>query len=120
MLVTGGRDFSYPQAIASTLMRIHRKSRIKLLVAGGAKGVDSHAEKWARGIGLPVCVHYAKWNLHGRYAGPKRNAEMADHHPEAVVVAFPGGRGTAHMVSVARKRGMPVLEIELDGYGVRD
>jgi hypothetical protein len=39
---------------------------------------------------------------------------MLEAHPEALVVAFPGGRGTADCVRQARGLGMPVLLANLE------
>jgi hypothetical protein len=40
-----------------------------------------------------------------------RNNEMAKMRPD-VVLATPGGNGTAHMVEVARKAGLRVIFLE--------
>jgi hypothetical protein len=53
----------------------------------------------------------AEWETHGRKAGPIRNARMLEHKPD-LVVAFPGGKGTANCVAQARGMGVEVLEVE--------
>ena len=50
------------------------------------------------------------WTRYGNSAGPIRNCEMLLQAPD-LVVAFKGGKGTAHMVAVARKKGVKVLEV---------
>lgn len=60
---------------------------------------------------VPVIVYHADWNAHGRSAGPIRNAKMLAEGKPDLVVAFPGGKGTAHMVGIARKAGVPVVEM---------
>jgi hypothetical protein len=50
----------------------------------------------------------ADWNTHGRAAGPIRNQRMLDEVKPELVVAFPGGRGTADMVRRAREAGVNV------------
>jgi hypothetical protein len=57
----------------------------------------------------PVAV-MADWSI-GRKAGPIRNQRMLDEHAPDLVVAFPGGRGTADMVRRARKSGVEVAKI---------
>ena len=44
-------------------------------------------------------------------AGPRRNARMLAEGKPDLVVAFPGGRGTADMVSKARAAKVEVMEI---------
>ena len=41
---------------------------------------------------------------HGNAAGPIRNQRMLDHGKPDIVVAFPGGSGTADMVKLSRGR----------------
>jgi hypothetical protein len=43
-------------------------------------------------------------------AGPIRKQQMLDEGKPDLVVAFPGGRGTAHMVRIARAAGIEVIE----------
>lgn len=46
---------------------------------------------------------------HGRAAGPIRNQQMLDEGKPHLVVAFPGGTGTADMVRRAQAAGVLVL-----------
>lgn len=85
---------------------------------GGALGADTGARFWARSRGIPHITFAAQWDEHGLAAGPMRNmAMLAGHNPAGVVepaelvVAFPGGVGTADMVAQARHREVPVLDL---------
>jgi len=70
----------------------------------------SLAAAWALSRGIPAIAFPADWNKDGKAAGFVRNARMLrDGRPE-LVVAFPGGKGTAHMVKLARDAGVAVLE----------
>lgn len=64
---------------------------------------------------LPGVKHLpfeADWHTHGRAAGPIRNRRMIEEGKPDLVVAFPGGRGTANMVNQARAAGIEVREVE--------
>jgi len=54
----------------------------------------------------------AQWDKYGKAAGYRRNARMLEHPAPDLVVAFPGGPGTANMVMLAKRAGIPVREIE--------
>jgi hypothetical protein len=54
----------------------------------------------------------AEWETLGRKAGPIRNERMLTEGKPDLVVAFPGGRGTAHMTRLAREAGVEVVEID--------
>lgn len=78
------------------------------ILSGGAAGVDKLGEKFAQNIKAPVEVFLADWARYGRSAGPRRNEEMAKK-AEALVAVWDGrSRGTAHMISTARARGLLV------------
>jgi len=112
VLVCGGRDFDDAALVYATLDRIHRERGITGLIEGGARGADTAAYSWAKVHDLHDRTYRADWNKHGKAAGPIRNAHMlADGNPD-LVVAFPGGNGTAHMKRIAREAGVEVLEIE--------
>ena len=81
------------------------------LVHGDARGADRMAEHIWSEVGEPVEAHPADWEKYGRAAGPKRNQEMLDSGVD-LVLAFPGGRGTADMVKRARAAGKAVRVIE--------
>ncbi len=111
VIVCGGRDFNNVAYVYSRLDKLHAETPITALMQGGAKGVDAIAREWAMtkaGIQRYVC--HADWKAHGRAAGPLRNAKMLTWKPD-LVVAFPGGRGTADMVERAKGAGIPVLAV---------
>jgi hypothetical protein len=111
VLVCGGRDFCDRDRLAATLDRLHQERGFALVIAGGARGADTLAEEWATARGIACDVYRADWVLLGRKAGPIRNSRMLTEGKPQVVVAFPGGRGTAHMTRIAREAGVEVVEI---------
>lgn len=86
---------------------------------GGAEGADMCAGNWAHAAAIPCLVFRADWSLHGRAAGPIRNAQMLREFAPDAVIAFPGGRGTADMIRQARAAGVRVIEIPHSAEGSR-
>ena len=109
LIVCGGRDWRDAGAVDRVLTAAHEKRNIALLITGGAKGADSLAARWAHANAIPYLTAPANWDKHGDAAGPIRNQWMLDQVVDGVI-AFPGGRGTAHMVAIAKKAGVPVWE----------
>lgn len=108
VIVCGGRDYADADMVAKTLDQLHAGEPIDVLMHGAAPGADTLASAWAAKRGIPQISFPALWHVHGRSAGPRRNAKMlADGRP-GLVVAFPGGRGTADMISQAERAGVPV------------
>ena len=110
LLVCGGRTYQDQARVFAELDAIHAVTPIALVIEGGAQGADSLGFKWAAKRGVPVKTVAALWSQEGRAAGARRNERMLALAPD-LVVAFPGGSGTAHMVRIARAVGVEVREI---------
>lgn len=108
VLVTGGRDYADEAKVDYTLSSLV----VTRLAQGGASGADRLAALWAHEHRIPCDTFPADWALHGRTAGPIRNQQMLDDFKPDLVVAFPGGRGTAHMVRIAKAAGVEVIEVQ--------
>ena len=114
----GGRDLAWPQQrVAAELLARSSGRLVHLLLHGGARGADAAIGRAAQQLGWSALVMPAQWQLHGRAAGPIRNRELleqavaqavAQSSPGSIasvlVVAFPGGPGTASLVREARRR----------------
>lgn len=99
IIVCGGRDFSDREALFRVLDDLHSTHGFTLLVHGAARGVTCK----------PMA---ADWQMHGLRAGPVRNREMLRTCKPEIVVAFPGGSGTEHMIEISFKAGVTVHVIE--------
>jgi hypothetical protein len=108
VLVCGGRDFWDEECAYSVLDALNDESPITCVIEGGAYGADRLARAWAKERGIHNQTYSADWALHGRAAGPIRNALMLSDGRPDLVVAFPGGRGTADMVRRAGHSGIDV------------
>jgi len=110
VLITGGRGFSDRDFLNNVLERLHAQHGFTVLIHGGASGADRLSGEWAASKGIQVVAHPANWKKHGRAAGPIRNSQMLDEKPE-LVIAFPGGKGTADMVRKAKQAGLEVVMV---------
>jgi len=109
VLVCGGRDYDDGPHVFRELDRLHESEPITLVIEGGASGADLSARSWAFHRYIQHVTVHAQWKLHGRAAGPIRNKQMLDEQSPDVVLAFPGGKGTADMVRQATQRGVRVV-----------
>lgn len=116
VLVCGGRDYGDRRSVYSELDRLYAQHPI-VLIAGGARGVDNLAADWAAARSVPKMIYNADWERHGKAAGPIRNQRMIDEGKPDLVVAFPGGRGTADMVKRAKAADIKVIEVRLTPNG---
>lgn len=111
VIVCGGRDYSDREQLFEILDAAHMANPVVLLIHGGAKGADALAAIWAKDSGVPSQAFHADWDTHGRAAGPIRNQRMLDNTLPHMVIAFPGGKGTADMIKRAEACDVPVARV---------
>lgn len=109
VLVCGGRNYNDVGSVFTSLDSLDPPP--SLIIHGGAKGADACAGEWAHKRRVESKVYHANWTKHGRAAGPIRNQRMLDAGKPDLVVAFPGGAGTADMVRRAQATGIPVMAV---------
>jgi hypothetical protein len=114
VVICGGRQFADAAFLWKTIDEFHAKTPITEVIVGGAVGADTLGEHWAKDRRVPYRIFMADWATHGRAAGPIRNKAMLDEGKPDLVVAFPGGSGTANMLSQARAAGVKVWQPGLE------
>lgn len=115
LIVCGGRDYDDAACVRRVLngLAADRGSLPLVLRHGGATGADTLADFWASARGVTRAAYPANFYPNGRLdrsAGPRRNAAMLAAGAD-LVVAFPGGSGTADMIRRAKAKGVPVIEV---------
>lgn len=127
VLVCGGRDYDNQLRVSETLdalcdefslwgapdregNRLPDAGRLAI-IHGGARGADALADRWAVSNWVTSVAVEANWSAFGKAAGPIRNQSMIDSYMPDLVLAFPGGRGTADMIRRAKEAGIEVREI---------
>lgn len=110
ILVCGGRAYADKAKVSEALTKAFANRLEPVLLHGASTGADQLASEWAREAGIQEIPFPANWELWGRKAGPIRNNQMLLMRPD-LVIAFPGGRGTADMVRRAKREGFKVVEI---------
>ena len=106
--VTGGRTFDDANLLNGVLDALHAERGVDCVIHGKAQGADMMADAWARNHGIKVFRRRANWVKYGMAAGPIRNGELLRLGRPDLVLAFPGGKGTADMMRQADKAGVPV------------
>ena len=113
-IICGGRYYEgNPEIDFVYLDKLRDKHNIIEVVSGNSNGADLLGERWAKSRKLELSVFKANWQLYGYSAGPIRNRKMLEYIKNdienGIVIAFPGGRGTQNMCSIARMDYVPVI-----------
>lgn len=110
ILVCGGREYNNRENVFATLDEIKDSMEIPIhIISGAARGADALAAEWARLNNTELSEFPADWDAHGKSAGPIRNQKMLQEGKPDLVLAFPGGRGTQHMLRIAKFAGVSTM-----------
>lgn len=121
LLVYGGRNYpagdayNWLERYATDEVRNTLKcpdASITVLIEGGADGADRGGWEWGRDKHIALMRFPAKWDKHGKSAGPRRNQLMLSQGQPDIAVEFPGGRGTADMAQRLLAARIPIILAE--------
>lgn len=127
IVTTGGRDFTDRPLVEWALQLLrptvvaHGACSTGTLMSvamdgSGMCGADGAVDAAAGFLGGMNVVRFpADWKRYGKSAGPMRNAEMLRLQKPDLVLAFPGGTGTADCCRQAKALGIRVLKAQRDG-----
>jgi len=85
---------------------------IDVVISGGARGVDRIGEEWAQKNGKPINRFLPDWERYGKSAGFIRNDLMIRNADGAIFVYDGTSRGTAHTISLAKRKGIPTYILD--------
>lgn len=122
LLVCGGRDFTDRALLVREMNALATEQRPSVVIHGAARGADTMAGLIAEQAGIPVERYPVDNAIDGPWpaAGMNRNRRMLEASKPDVVLAMPGGRGTAGMVRIARAAGVRVVVLEHGLYSGYD
>ena len=109
ILVCGGRNY-YDRVVFNNAMghALQWFGFTYCIIEGDATGADALAKEWGRSQGVPVITMAANWTMYSKTAGSVRNSCMLEWAKPDLIIAFPGGAGTANMVRIAKEAGVDV------------
>jgi len=108
ILIAGSRsinDFDLSKLISSD---------ISLIISGGAKGIDSIAEKYADTHKISKLILHPDYSRYGRAAPIKRNKVMVDIADKVIVIWDGVSRGSKSTIEYAKKVKKPIEIVKID------
>jgi hypothetical protein len=97
--------------IFEVLSELHRERGIEVILHGAASGADLLSVAWADKNGLRAIGFPANWGKDGKLAAQKRNQRIMSEGRPHLLLAFPGGKGTAEMIRLAKAERLDVIEV---------
>ena len=107
VIIAGSRDITDTELVRREMNNLWREIGAFEVVVGGARGVDSVAERVASAAGITTHLFPADWDRYGKSAGYRRNVQMAEFADYALIIWDGKSRGSKHMMDIMRKHGKP-------------
>jgi hypothetical protein len=113
LIVAGSREFNDYDLLKRSIQENFQRSEVEEIVSGTARGADTLGEQFAKEYSIPVKQFPANWDLYGKSAGYRRNAEMANY-ADALIAFWNGeSKGTMHMINLAKEKNLKVVIISV-------
>ncbi len=107
LLIAGSRG------ITDFDLSAHIPPETTVIISGGAKGVDTLAEKYADEHGYDKIIIKPDYNTYGRGAPLRRNEEMVELADMVLVIWDGQSRGTKYTANYAKKKNKPTIIVEV-------
>ncbi len=111
VIIAGCRDYTnYDEAkkyIDFCLSELVKKYEL-IILSGGCRGADMLGEMYAEERNIKIERYTAQWGLYGKFAGPKRNREMAENCDYIICFWDGESRGTKSLIEIAEKLKRPL------------
>lgn len=87
----------------------HMPENVELIVSGGASGIDTLAEDYAKKHNIPTLIISPNYEKYGKAAPLKRNEEIVNKAD--VIIAFwdMKSKGTEHVINYAKSQNKKVI-----------
>jgi len=109
LIIAGSRTLQAdPHRIETYIDDVGFTENVRKVVSGGARGIDTCGEAWAKYWGIDVVRFPADWKTYGKEAGVIRNEEMGDYADGLLAIWDGKSPGTKHMIDYMHKLGKRV------------
>ncbi len=104
--IVGGRDYTnYDKFKEIVDAYINEIGRPNIIVSGGAKGVDTMAEKYSLEYNIPIAIFSPEWDKYGKKAGIIRNTDIVKNSTHILALPTEQSKGTYDTIRKTEKLG---------------
>lgn len=115
--ICGCRDFTnYDFFKEKCLFLLKNHLPNVIIISGGAKGVDTLAERFAKELNLQNDIYKADWGKYGKSAGPKRNLEMVKNADGVIAFWDFKSRGTKTTIQFSKENNVNLKIVNIGGF----
>ncbi len=92
------------------MAELHAEKKFSEVIGGDDGGAERLCTNWAKVNGIPLTIFERKDRRENTI---DRNLRMLKASSPELIIAFGGGESTFALLSEAKKRGIPVIEIQM-------
>lgn len=111
LIIAGSRNMKLKYELIEHLLINFKINDIDEIISGGATGVDSSGENFAKIYDIPIKKFEANWNIHGKAAGPIRNKQMAEYANALLLIWDGQSKGSTSMKQCAIDNNLLIYEV---------
>ena len=104
LAIVGGRDYAdyenFKKIITDYCIELGQQPTY--IISGGAKGVDTMAETYAKENNIPTIIFKPDWNKHGKKAGILRNTDIIEAATHVLALPTSKSIGTYDSIKKAQ------------------
>jgi predicted NAD-dependent protein-ADP-ribosyltransferase YbiA (DUF1768 family) len=104
LAIVGSRSISDIKTIEDNISEF---GEIEMIISGGAKGVDSLAQDYAKKSGTPIKIIYPSWDKNGKGAGFKRDVLIVEECDKALIIYDGDSLGAMHDINLCVQKRKP-------------
>lgn len=106
--IVGSRSITDKELVWSFMEECHQfNPELDKIVSGGARGVDSFAEEYAKIHKIRTCIFKPDWEKYGKSAGFIRNADIIGKCDICICIWDGTSHGAKHDITLCEEMGKP-------------
>ena len=113
LAIVGTRTFTDYVFFENKIEETYDIDTISEIISGGAIGVDTLAEIFAKKFSIKFTVYKPDWNTYGKGAGFVRNKLIINHATDIIAFWDEKSKGTKLSIDIAIKENKPLKIIKI-------
>lgn len=113
VIIAGSRSIKDYDVVKYAIHNCPFVEQMTEIISGGAIGVDSLGEEFARECNIPLTIVRANWEEDGKSAGFIRNRKMVSMADGLIALWDGKSKGTEHTIKLAQARQAKFNDIQI-------
>lgn len=106
--IVGSRSILDEKLVVDFILECHEfDTEYDKIISGGAKGVDTIAENFAKKYNIKTIIYKPEWDKYGKRAGFIRNSDIINACDKCICIWDGISKGTEHDIELCKQMSKP-------------